>query len=708
MKNAIVFGFVCAAAGAALFIGGCSGGGGGGGGLPESVTFVVRDGIGNPVVAATIYLVPASAIDDTPFDSADVLSGASEDFDEPLEDAVRLNGGAYPQAVTDATGTATIGQVPMGSYFWFVSPDPGDTEHLPGGLGCRVARDTITFLGTTVDLSLTSSPGPGATHVGTSTCLACHPAYATMATHAHRLGFAVPGQLSALQDDSRYPDYRDGWNNFLDSAVYTGGTEIWLSDFDSSRGFDKFKTRLSDPAPLGETVYLKAYLWKDTADGKSKITLENMINPADPRSPWTLTVELTYGGAVLKQRHLVAVPGLNGRYPLLQIQTEGDESRFDRTRKVYRDYHMDWFWDAATNTFKDPPTNKAFEGNCTGCHSTGFSRFQDPVTMEWLSDAVDDINGAFDIDGDGSLDEINTGCESCHGAGSQHVNWAADPSNAGREGRYIVEPEKLSPSRAVMICGRCHGRPKGLGPGTVGEPLNAAGEMLPVGGSRADYLANYTSVKGPTAGSMWGDLLHSKSHRQQYEDFIKSTKHRNDRILSTCSDCHDGHGYAPYVHHLTADPDDPNSSLCASCHATDLIPHMLQETGATHTGNQTTCISCHMTNAAKTGAGRYGILLNPPTGTSSDPASTYFENDTSSHLFLTVPKKGSADVSGVLPASAMPIPYTASCGSPCHDASQLQFQTPNPEFPGGTLRALVQPVEVDDYPVPDGPPHRKR
>ena len=160
---------------------------------------------------------------------------------------------------------------------------------------------------------------------------------------------------------------------------------------------------------------------------------------------------MTYGGALFRQHNLVKVPGRKGIYPLLQWQSEGDEARFDRTRKVFRDYHLDHFWNNATLTLKDPPINSNFDANCTACHATGFQRYQDPMTGEWLTDAVDEVSGEYDLNHDGTPDEINMGCESCHGPGSDHVTWAADPANAGMQKRFIVNPAHLGP-RASRWC----------------------------------------------------------------------------------------------------------------------------------------------------------------------------------------------------------------------------------------------------------------
>ncbi|MDJ0522467.1 MAG: hypothetical protein QNJ90_10395 [Planctomycetota bacterium] len=678
--------------GAALVIGaGC--GGGGSGDLTDPVEepfvaqFHVVDTAGFPVVGATIYLVPTGEIDTAPFNAVAVRTGASEDRDEPLEDAVRLRGASFPQAVTGTDGMATIGDIPDGRYFHFVLPSPGDSEHLPGGCGCRQAVDAVALYAQPTSITMSSQPSTTATYVGSTSCLTCHSEYATQSTHAHKLGFAVPGQFSPGQDASRYPEYEDGWNQFTPSASYLGGTVVWFSDFDPSRGADKFKTTLTDPtiADPGAVNYAKAYLWRDTADQRFKITLEN-VHPAagvpglgDPPNLWTLTVELTYGGALYKQRFLVSVPGRLGRYPLLQYQTEGDDSRFDRTRKVFRDYHLDWFWDDAQKVFKLPPATKTFEGNCTACHSTGFERTFEASTGEWLSNAVEDPQGAFDIDGNGRVDEINLGCEVCHGPGSEHRSWALSNLGSGNEARYIVTPEYLSPSRSMMICGRCHDRPAGAGSLINSEPLNAADQMLRVGASRTEFLANHTTRKGPADSNMWGDNVHSKSHHQQYTDLLKSPKHRNDRLLVVCSDCHDGHGYAPFTRHLDYDPDNSGpGGLCDRCHQVDLEPHMLALTGALHAGGSTRCGDCHSPKTAKTGAGNFGILLGVPNGTAGDESIVYWENDITSHLWATIPKKTNVSVAGEVPSKAMPVPFTNNCGAPCHDASPLQL--PKPRF----------------------------
>lgn len=656
-----------------------------GSGVPGTgVGVFVEDTAQRRVAGAKVYLIPAEDVDTSPMTGADILDGSAEDRDEPLEDALRRAGASYPQATTSDQGYAVIDPVPPGQYFFFVVPD--DEEHLAGGSICRLSVSFTTFVGTTRTILLSSRPPESATYVGSTTCVSCHSSYVAFREHAHRLGFATPGRFATLQDPARYPTYTGGWANFLNSATYTGGTPVYYFNYDASRGFDKFETSLTDP---GAPTVLRAWLWRDTTDGnKFKVTLENVANGGDPRSPWTLEVPLSYGGAVYKQRLLVAVPGRKGHYPFMQWQPDGDDDRWDRTRRVYRDYHMDWFWDAGTQTLQDPPTTSTFEGNCTGCHSTGFQRFQDDDTGEWLSTAVNDNGGAFDLDDDGTPNEINVGCEVCHGPGSSHVLWAGEPQNAGVQARYIVTPQNLSPGRRVMLCGRCHDRPKGNSTFVTDEPLNAMGFMPPAGISRHDYIQEFTTRAGPALSNYWSDEVHSKSHRQQASDLLKSPMYRNDRILTVCSDCHDSHGRAPWRNQLDWDPDDADSLLCRNCHIVDLAAHTLEKVGWNHEPIAgISCTICHQYQVTKSGAGEEGLTKGTPTGGPGDEDRIYWVNDIGAHHFVGVPRKTHPDVVGERPSDAMPIPYTNSCG-PCHQVNSI----PTPP-PGGGAPLRAPPEE---------------
>ncbi len=110
---------------------------------------------------------------------------------------------------------------------------------------------------------------------------------------------------------------------------------------------------------------------------------------------------------------------------------------------------------------------------------------------------------------------MNIGCENCHGAGSAHVK-----ASKAKKASTIVSPGKLSTERSFVICGQCHSRPQGNL--NNDQPVSKDNKMMVVGTSRNDYLVNYTTREDAVPKDYWPDGIHSKSHHQQYTDFIKS------------------------------------------------------------------------------------------------------------------------------------------------------------------------------------------
>jgi hypothetical protein len=100
-----------------------------------------------------------------------------------------------------------------------------------------------------------------------------------------------------------------------------------------------------------------------------------------------------------------------------------------------------------------------------------------------VTGSADDSQDEMDIDGDRKPNEINMGCETCHGLGSVHSK--SDDSVA------IVSPDKLASERASTICAQCHSRPQGhLG---NDSPVDVANRMMPPGTSRNTFLKEFTS-----------------------------------------------------------------------------------------------------------------------------------------------------------------------------------------------------------------------
>ncbi len=583
--------------------------------------------------------------------------------------------------------------MPDGRFFVHVTPGPNDTEHLPGGDSSRASVPAEQLRGRSLTIKLSSRPSTAARFTGSSACLTCHKDQQHWQQTAHKLGWTVPGAPGRLQDFSRHPQYALALESFPEVDSYSRGTRLELGDYDGSRGDDKFKLRgFGDGRVPIATTYADVYLWRNSADKKYFITMVNRLNPQDPNSPAHLEVKLLYGGEVHDQRYIVSVPpGLAARqgwYTVLRYNMTGRDNRLHRERRVWQDYKFYMWWSAGTDerygTTDDvltaPPVNtNAVQTMCAGCHLTGWERYQDKATGQFLVRAVNDPAGDMNIDDDPQLDEINVGCESCHGPGSEHV------ANGGRS-RFIVNPKLLSAERSSVVCGRCHDRRQGYGGPTNGytQPISQTGELAGPGISRHELITRFTDPvkKGPTmrgAGredNIWPDDVHSNKPHQQYADFLKSKMYRNDRVLVTCSDCHDMHGNTPNPRWVIHDANNPASPLCQRCHQVDVPSHMETKLNGKMKGAQTRCIDCHMPGTANTGgiAGDFGRMIKTPpyADAQEEENNAYWQGPLKSHVF-DVPLKTNVGVDGVAPGRAMPIPYTSACGT-CHAVAELPFK----------------------------------
>ena len=632
-------------------------------------SLVITDTAGAPVVGATVYAIPAGDVENLagqPLTMTNgVYSAEALNVDEPLEDLINGNytppgSGVttYPQAVTGSDGKAKIVDLPTGvadKFFIYVQPAAEDAGRLPGGSLCREAVAGALLDETVTAVKVSTKPSATATFVGSSSCLGCHADKAGMTKTAHKLGFMSPGAPSNLQDTSEFDADNGVYNlgaalaKYGDGDASSGGTTIWFYDYDSTRKFDKFKTLES--APASGTVYATVRIYHDTTDGKYYAQFTNVINPADANSPKTQEVVLTYGGGVYKQRPITKVDDSLFMIPL-QYNAKGSDASTDRTRKVWRDYHMDWWWNAADNTFKNKPAaNNSVDVQCAPCHFNGYQVAT--INGYYQATGVADANGEIHP-ATGEQQELNIGCETCHGPGSEHVA-------ASGAGKSIVTPQNLTPERATMICGQCHSRPQGNDSLGVHKdsPLDQNNRMMVAGTKRADFLANNTSRHdaSASAGDLWGDGLHSKSHHQQYTDFIQTAKYRNGGKLLTCASCHDLHGPGSDRHQLSGTSD---NTLCASCHGeVVLADHQVAKTGA-NMGAATKCIDCHVTKTSSSGAGS-----NPTSPTVGGTSGTkYYQGDISSHRF-DVPSKAATSST-----NPMPVPYTNNCGL-CHNLSTM-------------------------------------
>jgi predicted CXXCH cytochrome family protein len=643
---------------------------------PAGVVGFVSDTSGAAVTGGTVYFVPAADVKalapvTMPVPKVSLNTDPNVDRDEPLEDLIRLNGTTYAKATVGTDGVYSLATLPAGSYF--VTFVPVGDAHLPGGSLCRVARSSDALVGTRLDVEVSPAIPAGAEYVGSGKCISCH-GRAHIASTMHRLGIWSPYESGVYQDiDARKGDLHQALNSEftagtpntvvdgVETVAGTGGTRIYFYDFDGNRGFDKYKTARDAAPATALAVSFSVRVYKH--DAQYWVEFRNEDGTAHSI---TRRVDTIYGGGVKKQRYQtkVMVDGAFRYSAMLPLQfnsdgVEGSAGGRGRTAQVWRDYYGANWYDRTAKNFVIPAASKSFEKNCISCHAAGVQVTGSDSTT-WTANLVSDpVYGDFDYDGDGVKDEMNMGCETCHGPGSRH--W----ESAG-QGKFIVSPSLLTPERETMLCGQCHSRPQG-GLGTD-SPVNTAGWMMIAGTSRAEFLASYATTQGDgKATDFWGaqNDNHSKSHHQQYSDFIRSAMYRNDTELMTCATCHDPHR-RDNERQLRAAPTD-NAALCGSCHATqtgDVAAHALAKGVYSHGSAPLLCTDCHMPKTAQSGAGA------PPkggTGITGEVSGTkYWFGDISSHMFDMPRKSASKDST----PTAMPTAYMSSCVN-CHTGAGL-------------------------------------
>jgi predicted CXXCH cytochrome family protein len=179
--------------------------------------------------------------------------------------------------------------------------------------------------------------------------------------------------------------------------------------------------------------------------------------------------------------------------------------------------------------------------SCGGCHATG----------------VDYKARQFN--------ELNIGCEACHGPGALHVK---DPKGS-----------KVAMDKTSENCGQCHIRGQDTSK-TFGYPIDYEFNKPQT------LLAKFTPIPVTDAGSVYPDQKNSNRHRQQYLDWQKG-KHAAAGV--TCTACHDPHEGA--LNYRTGMLRGPEKAVCGGCHEA-IVGNPEKHSG--HRYEQASCSSCHL------------------------------------------------------------------------------------------------------------------
>jgi tetratricopeptide (TPR) repeat protein len=244
-----------------------------------------------------------------------------------------------------------------------------------------------------------------------------------------------------------------------------------------------------------------------------------------------------------------------GHYPLQQYLVEFPGGRMQASRVSWDSKHNKWFHQyngqriAANDWLHWTRDAQNWNSMCARCHSTNLQK-----NYDFESDAY---HTTYSI--------INISCESCHGAGKQHIDYvnSGDYKNGKKiNGSYLVSgltQQKMQ----INTCTPCHLR------GT--EILNTS--------EVGTEIMNQFIPEIPSSEFFYADGQ-VKDEDYTYTSFLQSKMYSRGVM---CSNCHNSHsGKILYA----------GNQLCLQCHSKkyDEVTHTFHAAST----EATRCVSCHM------------------------------------------------------------------------------------------------------------------
>jgi predicted CXXCH cytochrome family protein len=232
--------------------------------------------------------------------------------------------------------------------------------------------------------------------------------------------------------------------------------------------------------------------------------------------------------------------------------------------------------------------------NCVFCHNVGPDPARDPQSGRFAT----------------TVAELGIACEACHGPGAEHVaangnplrRWALE--SGGGADPTIVNPSRLTPTRAADLCGRCHGQriADQIGPLLEhGDPFVPGDDLAiesaplwrdtPLHGDRQAFAARF-----------WDDGT-PRLTAYEYQGLLQSPC--TMRGPMTCTSCHGMHDSDPRGQIRARFGGKMSNTMCTGCHTALAAPeaarlHAHHDPAGEGGGGR--CVSCHMPRIV------YGVL----------------------------------------------------------------------------------------------------
>ena len=266
---------------------------------------------------------------------------------------------------------------------------------------------------------------------------------------------------------------------------------------------------------------------------------------------------------------------------------------------------------------------------CRNCHNPIFQEFYRNPHFKSLAS--------------GKEKPENTGCESCHGAGSDHVD-----ADGGKE-TIPRAFSLLKPNQILDTCLRCHSQ--SLSRANIQRSTHTQQDVVC---TNCHSIHSSKAPRNLLAMSKQMDLCYS-CHSQVKAQFSMPFKHRVNEGAIQCTDCHNPHGTFAATTRMTARPRmvdqaQGNEQPCMKCHIDKRGPFVFEHAAVRVDGCETChnphgsmnakllkrpvvatlCLECH-NGAGSFGRSSQGIPRQSPSHNMADPR---FQNCTSCHVRL--------------------------------------------------------------------------
>lgn len=316
-------------------------------------------------------------------------------------------------------------------------------------------------------------------------------------------------------------------------AEYSENVFDWVRD-----GWDNFETYVILDQKDGNTIYVGTY----------KYAIEDVA----------IVV-----GQNRKQRYAVYYDGEPREAWLASSQDGGISWNLDKSQTVRFEGNKEragynFLFMEMTVSTKAPNANnygehRSWQERCIACHTTGF----DPDA--WNDAKAAYVAGEREDLRDFFVADLRIGCESCHGAGGDHVKKPTKDT--------IINPANLPLDAQKMTCEQCHTR---TGKNTLYDAGSNDFRGFVLGEHSFEDIASYQRPAWGTGNRQWSiDGKARRDHQMDYEirmlDYINGGTSVHGQM--TCFDCHDAHNAGNNTDkNGTYSLKAPVAELCGKCH----------------------------------------------------------------------------------------------------------------------------------------------